>query len=455
MPSEIPLSEILAALSYALDLTDGQPPGHTMRTCLIGMRIGHGIGLTMEERSILYYTLLLKDAGCSSNASELCALYGTDDRLLKPRLRSIDLQNPLTLAVETLRVVAQGQGVRAKFRHLLRITNDEETTNRVIRLRCERGADIVLRLGFPAETATGVRHVDEAWNGRGSPDHLAGNDIPIMSRIVALAQTLEMIHYRDGVTAALSTVRRRQRTQFDPSLVELVQSWKHDDAWWHRIKHGDVAADVLAEEPKTYIRTVDDSGLDAIARAFADIIDTKSPYTFSHSRDVASYALAIAREMRLDMETQRRIYRAGLLHDIGKLGVSNLILDKAGPLTKAERAVVERHPLYTWEILSRVSAFRDFAWSAALHHERLDGNGYPWRLSGNRIDVPARVLAVADAYDALTADRPYRVRMSWEQAARVLAEGRKTQFDAEVLDALERCVMVRGMMRGLEPQIAA
>src|SRR6185503_18851720 len=108
------------------------------------------------------------------------------------------------------------------------------------------------------------------------------------------------------------------------------------------------------------------------------------------------------------MAEQQALYRAGLLHDIGKLGVSNTILDKNGSLTDEERQQVQRHPEYTWEILRRVTAFQDVAWVAARHHERLDGSGYPWHLDAARLDSPARILAVADVFEAITADRPYR-----------------------------------------------
>jgi HD-GYP domain-containing protein (c-di-GMP phosphodiesterase class II) len=159
--------------------------------------------------------------------------------------------------------------------------------------------------------------------------------------------------------------------------------------------------------------------------------------------------------MRLDSATQRRVYRAGLLHDIGKLGVSNSILDKPDRLTDSERTSVERHPFFTWEILSRVPAFKDFAWSAALHHERLDGSGYPWHLSGNRLDITARILCVADVYEALTADRPYRASLPWEETSRILGEGRGTAFDPNVLDALASCRMAVADMTELVPLAAA
>ncbi len=140
------------------------------------------------------------------------------------------------------------------------------------------------------------------------------------------------------------------------------------------------------------------------------------------------------------MDEQRRLYRAGLLHDIGKLGVSNRILDKAGALTAAEWAQVRQHPKYTLSILSQVSAFGDFAWTAALHHEKLDGSGYPWGIRAPQLDGAARILAVVDIYDALTSARPYRPGMSHLDAMAVLHADRDTKLCGPVIDALAGAV---------------
>jgi HD-GYP domain-containing protein (c-di-GMP phosphodiesterase class II) len=185
---------------------------------------------------------------------------------------------------------------------------------------------------------------------------------------------------------------------------------------------------------------MDDTGLDDIARAFAEIIDAKSPYTFRHSTNVAHFAQRIGAVAGMDAAACKRLWRAGMLHDVGKLGVSNSILDKNGPLTDEERRSVNAHPRFTWEILSRVRAFSDFAWPAALHHEKLDGSGYPWGLTGEALEQSARVLVVADIYEALTADRPYRAGMTPEQAFRLLARDRGTKLCPMAVDALETVV---------------
>jgi len=455
MAVRINLSEVLSALSCALDLTEGQPIGHSMRTCLIGTRLGREVGLSPADSAALYYALLLKDAGCSSNAARLCQLFGSDDMEIKARMRRADWQSGVGLALTTARAVAMDSGLADKVRHFVGVARSGGVLSEIMGLRCERGADIAMRLGFPQSTADAIRHVDEHWNGRGHPDGLSGPAIPLLSRIAGLSQLVDVYQQRDGVKQAIKVARRRSGSWFDPSLVDRVASWRNETSWWERLDGTDPTDEVIAAEPASHVRWVTDDDLDVIARAFADIIDAKSPYTCSHSRNVAAYSLGIAREMRLDSTTQHRVYRAGLLHDIGKLGVSNSILDKPGPLTGAERTAVERHPFFTWEILSRVPAFRDFAWSAALHHERLDGSGYPWHLSGNRLDIAARILCVADVYEALTAERPYRAGLPWEESFRILGEGRGTAFDPTVLDALDSCRRAVADMTELVPLAAA
>src|SRR5262249_32088404 len=147
----------------------------------------------------------------------------------------------------------------------------------------------------------------------------------------------------------------------------IVARWERDDAWWRRLRTGDARDQVIAAEPADQVRFVDDDGLDEVALAFSDIIDAKSPYTYRHSSRVAEYARTLAGELGYDADEQRRLYRAGLLHDIGKLGVSNRILDKPDKLTPAEWSAMKQHPRHTLSILSQVTAFGGFAWTAATH----------------------------------------------------------------------------------------
>ena len=432
--ASVGLSEVLAALSHALDLTEGQPIGHTVRSCLIGMRIAAEIGLSPEDRSALYYALLLKDTGCSSNAAKLAALFGSDDRLVKPRLKVADWHNRVGQAVATARNVGAGKSFGERFRRFVTIAKTEGVGRDLIAIRCERGAAIARQLGFPDSTAEAIHSLDEHWSGLGHPEGLAEQQIPLLARIANLAQTVEAFHDTRGIDVALRVARQRRGSWFDPQLVDVVLSWKNDDAWWRGLRAMDVRERLIAAEPTDQVRFVDDDGLDTISLAFAEIIDAKSPFTYRHSARVAAYGGQVASALGLDAEEQRRLYRAGLLHDIGKLGVSNRILDKPGALTPSEWIQVQQHPKYTLSILSQVSTFGAFAWTAALHHEKLDGTGYPWGLSAKQLDLASRILAVVDIYDALTSDRPYREGFSHEQAMDIIIKDRGTKLCERVVD---------------------
>ncbi|MEP6617746.1 MAG: HD domain-containing phosphohydrolase [bacterium] len=432
----VSLSEVLSALSCALDLTEGATPGHTMRTCLIGMRIADEAGIDAAGRSALYYAILLKDAGCSSNAGRMASLFGSDDQWVKPRMKSVDWHHRVGLAVKTALTVARGRSLAERVKQFFAVARTENMTRDLILIRCDRGAEIARQLGFPDDTAEAIRSLDEHWCGLGYARGLSGAGIPLLARIANLAQTVEVFHDRGGPAAALKVARKRRGTWFDPDLVKIVLGWKRDHDWWSLLT-GDVTAAVVAAEPSDRVINVDDDGLDAVCRAFADIIDAKSPFTYGHSVRVADVAREVAKQCGLDTAEQRRIYRAGLLHDIGKLGVSNTILDKNGPMTSEERALMENHPRYTLEILERVSAFRRFAWTASLHHEKLDGSGYPFGLPGSAIDLASRILVVSDIYDALTSDRPYRKGMHEDRAMSILESERGTKLCPVALDALD------------------
>lgn len=434
------MAEVLAALSRALDLTEGQPMGHSVRSCVIGMRLGQAIGLGEDDLAALYYALLLKDAGCSSNASRMAALFGSDDQAVKPAMKVVDWDDRMRLAVETWRSTGLNASLWTRVQHFVAIARQEDMTKEIVAARCERGADIARRLHFPQATVEAIRSLDEHWNGNGHPAGKRGDEIPLLSRILNLAQTVEVFAARDGVDGALDVLRDRRGRWFDPRLTDEVFRWRNDRVWWEDVHAPEVEAAVLSLEPARQARSVDEGGLDEVAQAFADIIDAKSPFTYRHSSNVAMYAVAIARELGFDDRQVQQTRRAGLLHDIGKVGISNRILDKNGPLDPGERAAVERHPLYTQEILGRVTAFASFSREAALHHEKLDGSGYPFGLRGDVLDLPSRLLVVADMYDALTATRPYRAGMPHERAMAILESERDTKLDGKCLDALEATI---------------
>lgn len=403
------------------------------------MRLAEEIGLNEGMRSELYYALLLKDAGCSSNAARMTALFGSDDRFVKPFLKNVDRNQRLTLAFKTLIASGKGGNMLSRLRHFAGISRTPGVTRDLIAVRCERGAGIAMRLGFSEETAGAIRSLDEHWDGGGYSEGLQGEVVPILSRIINISQTVEVFQTQHGIGGAIAVLLKRRGTWFDPTLVDRMLKWGRDAKAWGHLPADDIGAAVTALEPGGAARTLNAEQINNIARAFADIIDAKSPFTYNHSTNVAAFAVAIARASGARAPDQQRIYRAGLLHDIGKLGVSNTILDKPARLTPEERLEMEQHPVFTNNILSHVRAFGDFAWMASIHHECLDGSGYPYKLSEAQIDGPARMLCVADVFEALTADRPYRAGMTPEDALGLMRSAFATKLCGRTIDVLESC----------------
>jgi putative nucleotidyltransferase with HDIG domain len=224
---------------------------------------------------------------------------------------------------------------------------------------------------------------------------------------------------------------------FDPALVDAFLPVRTDREFWERLKYDDLQEIIVALEPAECMLMADSARLDRIAEAFAKVVDAKSPWTYRHSENVAELAVGVGEVLNLPREHLRKLRYAALLHDIGKLGVSNLILDKPGSLTTEERDEMKRHAENTREILTRVAVFRDVAELAASHHERLDGTGYDRGLKGDEISVSARILAVADIYEALAADRPYRTASSREVALDIMRKDVGTALCPRAFRGLE------------------
>lgn len=438
---ELRLAELIGALSYALDITEGQPEGHCVRCCLIGMRIGRALHLPERELAQLYYTLLLKDLGCSSNAARICELYITDDLSFKRDVKQLDDANFLETAQFALEHTGIGSSLWQRFKVMLSsLRTKEAVAQELIVTRCQRGASIARRLRFDESVAQGIHSLDEHWNGQGRPEHLAGEDVPLYSRIALLAQVVEVFHSEGGRQVALEEARHRRGTWFDPQLVDVLLELGPSDELWHKLESKDLAEHVFAAEPAQFSLLVDDDYLDEIAAAFGQVVDSKSPFTAGHSARVALYTDGIARELRLDEARRRWLHRGALLHDVGKLGVSNTILDKPGKLDAAEWAAVRKHATFTEEILSRIPQFRELAVVSAAHHERLDGKGYPRGLRAPQIALETRIITTADIFDALTAERPYREAIPIARALSIMTETVGTAIDPDCFSALKRVV---------------
>lgn len=387
------------------------------------MALGRVIGLPALEQQDLFYALLLKDAGCSANADRMFRVFGGDDQAAKRGAWEQDWRTLRGQASYALKFAEPGGSLGARFKKLLSLATGGRAIGRSIyQIRCERGAEIAQALGFSRATALAIRSMDEHWDGGGYPEGLKGQAIPMLARIVGIAQVAEIFAEQDGPAAALAIVRGRRGRWFDPDLVTAFADVAADSALWQRVASKDVDREVSAVEPQVMQFAVDEERLDQIAAAFAWVVDAKSPFTFHHSERVAEFATSIAEHFGLTKAECVRVRRAGLLHDIGKLAVPNRILDKPARLTAAEWEIVRLHPYYSYQILERVPVFGEFAFDASAHHERMDGRGYYRNLRGDQLSLCSRILATADKFDALSADRPYRKGMAVEQVWSILSE---------------------------------
>lgn len=441
IPRSVRMSDLVGAMSYALDITEGQPEGHAARTCLIGMRLAELMGMDADQRSDLFYGLLLKDLGCSSNSSKMCYLFGADDRSIKRDLKTIDWAK-MSQSVKFLQQqVAPGA---SKIERIMKIAamaiQGPSGAKELVQTRCERGSAIAKKMGLSEATGRAIQQLDEHWDGNGHPYGYKGEEIDPLASIAGFAQTVEVFYAQLGKDAANATALARRGTWFDPKLVDTFLSLPEDDVLWTQLAAENLQTEVAQYEPRDRVFFVDDAGVDLVAEAFADVVDAKSPWTAKHSTGVAKIAVGMADVLGFSAADQQIVRRMGLLHDVGKLGVSNTILDKPGRPTDEEFAALKTHPDHTHRILSQAGCFADVAELAAAHHEKLDGRGYHRGIAASELPLCARLLGVADMYEAMTADRPYRDGMPIEKVLRILDEESGKAICSESIAALKQWI---------------
>ena len=400
------------------------------------MRLAEELGLAADARSDLFYALLLKDAGCTANAAHMAALFGADDQLAKRTSKFVDWSQPLAAFVWSVKTVAPGGSLRAKTERLWAIRNEGAVTQSLMTARCSQGAEIARKLGFSEATADAIRGLDEHWDGRGQPRGLSGVEIPLAARILCLAQTVEVFHYVGGVDAACRVALGRSGRWFDPALVDALVSFRADADFWESLAEPEVST----VEPADRVLIADQDRLDRIAQAFGDVVSAKSTWTRQHCDRVSAIATGLATQLGVDAGTRCDLGRAGRLHDIGMLSISNRVLDKPGPLSDADWRMMRKHPLLGEQILDRVPSLGVLAPIAGAHHERLDGSGYPRGHKAHELTMPMRILAVADVYAALTVERAYRPAYAPRRAVETMRTEVPQRLDGDVFTALNAVV---------------
>ena len=431
--ASVRLAELVAALSLGVDLGFGQPMEHVLRQCLIALRLAERIGLDEEQRADVYYTALLVNVGCHSDAHEQAKWFG-DDIALKSSKYDHEM-NSVRGAAAAFRLIGSGNPPLHRFRVALEfmLAGHRDVDGmvgehaRIARLLAEQ-------LNLSDGVLASLSSAYEQWNGRGWPGELRGEEVPLAARLAQLAEFSEVAHRVGGVEAATQLARGRAGKQFDPSLAELVCS---DAELIFADLDGVGTWDAVIDAEPGLGLVLSGQQFDEALLAIANFIDLKSPYTLGHAGAVAELAAEAGRSLGLPEPEVRTLRRAGLVHDFGRLGVSNAIWDKDGALGAGEWERVRLHPYLTERMLHQSAALAPLARIAVAHRERLDGSGYPRGLSGPAIPPPARILGAADAYQAMREPRPYRPARSAEEAASELRVDVKAgRLDAAAVEAV-------------------
>jgi HD-GYP domain-containing protein (c-di-GMP phosphodiesterase class II) len=434
--------ELLGGLSLVTDIGTGSPLEESLKRCLVAARLSKIIGCTNEEVRDVLYTALLQHLGCTAYAHEVARVWGDD--VVTTRLSFLSSSGELS---DMWRVWIPGMA-QATGRSKARVLSTTVVTARRMDVEgpaatCEVARGASQGLGLPEAVQAGLLHMFAMWNGKGFPD-TAGESIPLAARVMQVALTAVMFASHANGDVAVAEVRRRAGTQLDPNLADLLI--EKADELLGDLDEIDAYQAILDVEPEP-VRRVEKGGLTDVARTFGNLVDLKSPWLHGHSAGVGDLSAAAAGMLGFgkDMETLRV---AGYLHDLGRVGVSSAIWDKAGPLSTAERDQARLHAYHSERILARIPPLTGLAKLAGQHHERSDGSGYHRGFLAAQLTMPSRVLACADAYRRWTEDRPYRRGLVPARAAdRLEAEARAGRLDA---DAAAAVIEAAGLPRGVK-----
>jgi len=406
--SELRLAEPLAALSVATDLARGQPQDQALYASIIAARIAAYLELDRANRADAYYATLLRFAGCTATSHEFSTFLGGNDITVRFAGDATDIAD-IDELMRFLAAVGKGQ---EDLPDVVRVVTEGT------RADCEVGARTAARLGLGDNVANSLLHIFERWDGHGLPNGVAGEDIPLPARVGHVASAAVMFSQARGASEAVRVVKRWSGGVLDPALVDCFL--EHADELLSCLELPDAWQAALEAEPQPW-RVVADDGVDDICRVLGDFVDLKTPFLHGHSSHVAKLAEAAARALDLSEEECVILRRAGLVHDLGRAGISSGIWEKPAPLSTLEMEQVRLHPYHTERTLERCSVFKPLARLASLHHERTDGSGYFRGLTSSSMDRPSRVLAAADACAELLEARPGRPALSRTEAAAALS----------------------------------
>ena len=428
------LAELLAVLSMATDLGIGRAPGNELLVTAVALRFGRSLSLDDEALREVLAVALLRWIGCTSHAHELAELFD-DEIAAQERSAFLDLTSPLDMMGDALRHAGEGRPPLRRFKTVARVlATGPRIAASSYRASCEVGVRLAEMIGLDETVRHSLGAVFERWDGKGWPNGRVGDAIPLSARIVNVAQDAVNFSSERGVSDAVAEIRNRSGKAHDPALVSsfcadaagLLEGGEEQTSWER----------VLEWEP-TPVRFVEVHEMDDVLSALADFADLKDPHTVGHSRGVAELAAAAAKQLGLPAGDVELVWRASLLHDLGRVGVPNGIWEKPTRLTAPEWERVRLHPYFVERATARCATLAPYGELAATHHERLDGSGYHRGSKAPQIGVLARILAAADAYHAMTEERAYRPAHDATSAKGLLREEvRAGRLDGGVADAV-------------------
>ena len=432
-PAQLPRRvEVLAGLSVAIDLGLGQPAEHMLRSAVVACRLADRLGLSQQQKATVYYTTLLMWIGCHADSQEYARWFG-DDIAVRRDAYLVDWSGVPYLRF-LLGNVARGEPLGQRVRVMTALMRDARgQLGTLIHSHCTSAGALARHIGVGAEVEHALAFTFERFDGAGLPTGASGSELPIEMRVAQLADVAEVHHRMYGVDGAIAMARSRRGGHFDPDVVDAFTTDTEnlfpaadEDPWG--------AAFEIA--PDSEVR-LDDARLDELLTAIGDFVDLKCPFALGHSRNVAALAAAAAVQLGLPPNDVTDVRRAGHVHHVGRMGVSNQVWSKGSALSGAEWERVRMHPYFTDRVLTRIPGLARVAAIARAHHEHIDGSGYPLGLAGAALGRPERLLAAAVAYQSALEPRPYREALTPEEAAARLSERvRSGVLDPSSVDAV-------------------
>jgi HD-GYP domain-containing protein (c-di-GMP phosphodiesterase class II) len=419
--STVRLAELMAALSIATDLGLGQPMEFALSSCIVAVRLAEKCGYNQEALREVYYQALLRFIGCNAETDWLSSIVG-DEQILRADFHQIDsgdINVVINMYTNAIRKSFAGESPEYIENAVKRGMEGFPRLPQMFIGHCEVAQRLAKRLGFGENIIRGLGQLYERWDGKGLPRNIKGEALTPAVLVVALAQDMVLFYRLGGVSASLKTARERKGGAYAPELVDLFCA--HAEELCRGLDQEPSWSEVLDLEPDPQ-ETLTEGGFDNACRVLADFVDIKSIYTLTHSSGVADLAAKAARLSGLPDLDVKTLWRAALVKEIGRTGISSSIWEQTASLSEREWEQVRLHTYYAKRIFARTPALANLGVLASLHHERMDGSGYHRGLPAANQPLLARVLSAADVYHSLTEARPYRPALGADSAAQELTK---------------------------------